>query len=158
MKCPYCNHSRSYVVDTRKCASHVRRRRECQRCKRRFTTYERAALIYPTIVKQDSRQEPFDRDKLVRGIRKACAGRPIASDEIEEMADWVIERIQDMQTPEIASHTIGELVLHKLQDTDPVAYLLFASVYLPLPDLYSVKIEIERLQTRHKQPEKETIW
>lgn len=158
MKCPYCNHPRSYVIDTRKGDSHVRRRRECRKCKRRFTTYERAALVHPTIVKQDGRKEAFDRDKLVRGIRKACAGRPIVSDEIEAMADWVIERIQRMETPQITSHAIGELVLQKLQDTDPLAYLLFASVYLPLPDLNSIKAEIERLQTPNTQPEKETIW
>jgi transcriptional repressor NrdR len=115
-------------------------------------------LVHPTIVKQDGRQEPFDRDKLVRGIRKACAGHSIGSGEIENMADWVSDRIQHMETSEIDSQIIGELVLEKLQDTDPVAYLLFASVYLPLPDLYSIRAEIERLQTRHTQSRKETTW
>jgi transcriptional repressor NrdR len=158
MKCPYCNHQRSYVVDTRTRESHIRRRRKCKQCKRRFITYERAALVYPTVVKQDGRKESFDRDKLVQGIRKACAGRAIALDEIEAMADWVVDRIQGMETDQIASRTIGELVLQKLQDTDPVAYLLFASVYLPLPDLHSVNDEIERLRTRHTQAEKERLW
>lgn len=147
MRCPRCQHAKSRVLDTRKYETHSRRRRECEQCHRRFTTYERAACVYPTIVKQDGRKEPFDRDKLTLGIRKACAGRAFSEQDIEAIADWVVDRVQHAEKLEISSRMLGELVLEKLRDIDPIAYLLFAVVYLPLPDLYSIQAEIERLQS-----------
>jgi transcriptional repressor NrdR len=133
------------VIDTRSSGSRIRRRRECSACGKRFTTYERVVLSNPMVVKRDGRREEFDPDKLMLGIRKACAKRPISVEELERLVDQVEAEVLHMGKAEIPSRMIGELVMEKLRGLDELAYILFASVYLPLTDLESMKEEVDRL-------------
>jgi transcriptional repressor NrdR len=148
MKCPQCGGIESRVIDTRASGERIRRRRECGECKARFTTYERVALSSPMVVKRDGRREEFDRDKLALGIRKACAKRPIAMGELERMIDQVESQVYRLGRAEISSQVIGDLVMERLRELDELAYILFASVYLPLADLESMKKEVDRLLQR----------
>jgi transcriptional repressor NrdR len=145
MKCPHCGESDSRVIDTRSSGSRIRRRRECSNCNKRFTTYERVVLSNPMVVKRDGRREEFDPDKLMLGIRKACAKRPISVEDLEKLVDQVEAEVLHMGKAEIPSRMIGELVMEKLRGLDELAYILFASVYLPLTDLESMKEEVDRL-------------
>ena len=148
MKCPYCGQSRSRVIDTRAARNGIRRRRKCLSCGKRFTTYERAMVNDPLVVKRDGRREDFSREKILAGLRKACAKRPIASEDVERLADQVESEIQALSQAEIPSRLIGEMVLERLKELDEVAYIRFASVYLPLSDLESIKREVDRLLER----------
>jgi transcriptional repressor NrdR len=148
MKCPYCSASDSRVIDTRSSGERIRRRRECTSCQRRFTTYERVVLSNPMVVKRDGRREEFDPDKLARGIRKACAKRPVSMEDLEKLVDQVESAVQRMGRAEVPSSVIGDLVMERLKDLDELAYILFASVYLPLTDLESMKDEVDRLLER----------
>jgi len=148
MKCPYCEGKNSRVIDTREAGDGIRRRRECQDCKRRFTTYERIALSTPLIVKRDGRREPFDRDKLMLGIQKACAKRPIAVEDIERLVSQVEHRVASLGKAEVDSRVVGDMVMEGLRELDDIAYILFASVYIPLSDLESMKKEVDRLMER----------
>jgi len=141
MKCPR-------VIDTRVAGDGIRRRRECKDCNKRFTTYERVALSAPMIVKRDGRREPFDRDKLVRGIQKACAKRPIAIEDIERLVNQVEHRVHSLGKAEVDSRMIGDMVMEGLRELDDIAYILFASVYIPIADLDSMKREVDRLTER----------
>ncbi len=149
MKCPYCDKADSRVVDTRAVGDGIRRRRKCQVCGQRFTTYEQWASNDPLVVKSDGRREEFDRQKLLSGVRKACAKRPIASEDIEKLVDQVECKVYALGKAEIKSKTIGEMVLVRLKELDEIAYIRFASVYLPLADLESIKVEVDRLLGRH---------
>jgi transcriptional repressor NrdR len=151
MNCPHCGSTDSRVIDTRSSRERIRRRRECRSCNERFTTYERVALSNPLVVKRDGRREVFDRDKLAAGIRKACAKRPISMEELERMIDQIEADIYRLGKTEISSQAIGNLVMDRLQKLDELAYILFASVYLPLTDLESMKKEVDRLLERRKQ-------
>ncbi len=144
MICPYCGHSESRVVDTRDFGRMIRRRRECRRCNRRFTTHEQVAHSV-MVIKSDGRREPFSREKVLRGLRIACAKRPIPVEAIEGIVDQVEEFVTSQGKMEIPSKVIGNLVLERLKEVDPVAYIRFATVYLQLPDLDAVRAEIDRL-------------
>ena len=145
MKCPYCGSSDSRVIDTRDARDAIRRRRVCKDCGQRFTTYERAILGAPQVVKRDGRREEWDFGKLLGGLRTACAKRPVASEAIERLARQVEVEVIDLGLPEIKSEEVGAQVLEKLRDLDEVAYIRFASVYLPLGDLEALKREVDRL-------------
>lgn len=148
MKCPFCGSRDSHVIDTRSSGERIRRRRECISCEKRFTTYERVVLSNPMVVKRDGRREEFDPDKLAHGVRKACAKRPISMEDLERLVDQVESKVQRMGKAEISSQVVGDLVMERLKGLDELAYILFASVYLPLTDLESMKEEVDRLLTR----------
>lgn len=143
MKCPHCGQSQSRVIDTRDSGDGIRRRRLCTSCEQRFTTYEQVNTSVH-IIKSDGRREPFDRIKLLNGIRMACAKRPIAMAELEGLAEQIDEYVHNAGKAEIPSNVIGNMVLDRLQAIDPVAYIRFASVYMELPDLDSIRAEIDR--------------
>jgi len=145
MKCPYCGAKRTRVIATDHDAQGVRRRRECSSCKQRFSTLERAVLVTPLVVKRDDRREEFDREKLLSGLRVACARRPVSADDLERLADRVESRIRQMGKMEVNSRTIGDLVIAELRELDPVSYIRYAIVYLGLEDLEAVRTEINRL-------------
>jgi transcriptional repressor NrdR len=149
MQCPYCGTPDSRVVDTRSTGDSIRRRRECQKCRKRFTTYEQIseALL---IVKRDGRREPFDRHKLLQGIRIACAKRPIAMTDIDRIVDQVEEHLFSMGKAEVRSEVIGEIVLDKLREVDPLAYIRFAMVYMEMEDVETLQRELERLMKERK--------
>ena len=151
MKCPHCSASDSRVIDTRSSGDRIRRRRECVECCKRFTTYERVVLSNPMVAKRDGRREEFDRDKLALGIRKACAKRSISMEELEKLVDQVEADVHRLGKAEIPSRAIGDLVMERLKDLDELAYILFASVYLPLTDLESMKEEVDRLLERRAE-------
>ncbi len=149
MQCPYCGQADSRVVDTRATGESIRRRRECQTCRKRFTTYEQIseALL---IVKHDGRREPFDRHKLLQGVRIACAKRPIAMTEIERIVSQIEEHLFSLGRAEVSSDTIGQLVLEKLKELDSLAYIRFAIVYMAMEDVETLQREIQRLLTEPK--------
>ena len=149
MQCPYCSQPDSRVVDTRATGESIRRRRECQICRKRFTTYEQIseALL---IVKRDGRREPFDRHKLLQGIRIACAKRPIAMADIERTVDQIEERLFSQGRAEVRSEVIGELILEKLKELDPLAYIRYAIVYMEMEDVETLQRELERLMSERK--------
>ena len=144
MLCPHCGHDDSRVVDTRDMGRVIRRRRECRGCGRRFTTLEQVAHTV-VVVKNDGRREPFDREKVLRGIRIACAKRPIPVETLESIVDQVEEFVFSQGKAEVSSKVIGNMVLERLREVDPVAYIRFASVYLHLPDLEALRREIDHL-------------
>ena len=146
MRCPYCNNQNSRVIDT----SHdsrgsIRRRRECEDCGQRFSTYERPILATPLIIKQDGMREEFDREKLIRGIRISCAKRPVPAAAIERMVGEIESTLQAMGRAEISSRVVGDMVIAGLKDLDQIAYIRYAIVYLGLDDLKSIRNEIDRL-------------
>jgi transcriptional repressor NrdR len=136
-------------VDTRSTGDSIRRRRECQKCRKRFTTYEQIseALL---IVKRDGRREPFDRHKLLQGIRIACAKRPIAMTDIDRIVDQVEEHLFSLGKAEVRSEVIGEIVLDKLREVDALAYIRFAMVYMEMEDVETLQRELERLMKERK--------
>lgn len=144
MFCPHCGHRETRVVDTRDSGRSIRRRRQCQRCGRRFTTYEEVAHAL-MVIKSDGRREPYSREKVLRGVRLACVKRPIPAEVVEGIVDQVEDQLFSMGRAEIPSREIGRLVLERLREVDPVAYIRFASVYLRVPDLESLRQEIDRL-------------
>jgi transcriptional repressor NrdR len=146
MRCPYCQEEDSRVVDT----SHdsrggIRRRRECNNCSQRFSTYERAILANPLLVKQDGTREEFDRDKLLAGIRISCAKRPVSAAEIERLVGEIESALQAMGRAEVSSRVVGDMVIAGLKELDQVAYIRYAIVYLGLDDLRSIRDEIDHL-------------
>jgi transcriptional repressor NrdR len=147
MRCPFCQHNDSRVLDSRTSDgdSVVRRRRECPDCGRRFTTYERPGEVRVFVIKKDGRREPFDREKLILGMTKACEKRPISREQIEQSADAVERQVRDELAEEVASSEIGILVMARLRDMDEVAYVRFASVYKDFRDADSFLKEIESL-------------
>lgn len=145
MKCPYCGSARTRVIDTTHDARGIRRRRECKECERRFSTVERAILTTPLVVKRDRQREEFDRDKLLSGLRTACARRPVSADDLERLVDRVESHIRQMGRTEVPSRIIGDLVIEELKTLDPVSYIRYAIVYLGLEDLEAVRAEIDRL-------------
>ncbi|OQA46676.1 MAG: Transcriptional repressor NrdR [Chloroflexi bacterium ADurb.Bin325] len=149
MQCPYCGQADSRVVDTRATGDGIRRRRECQACRKRFTTYEQIseALL---IVKRDGRREPFDRHKLLQGVRIACAKRPIAMTEIERIVSQIEEHLFGLGRAEVSSNAIGQLVLEKLKELDSLAYIRFAIVYMAMEDVETLQQEIQRLLAEPK--------
>jgi len=144
--CPYCQNERSRVVDT----THdgrggVRRRRECINCGQRFSTYERAILATPLIIKQDGTREEFDRDKLLRGLRISCAKRPVSAAEIDRLVGEIESALQAMGRAEVSSRVVGDMAIAGLKDLDQIAYIRYAIVYLGLDDLHAIRKEIDHL-------------
>jgi transcriptional repressor NrdR len=146
MRCPYCSAADSKVIDTNHDAKGgVRRRRECLKCGQRFSTYERAILATPLIVKQDGTREEFDREKLIRGIRISCAKRPVSAADIERLVGEIEATLQTMGKAEVSSRIIGDMVVAGLKELDHIAYIRYAIVYLRLDDLKSVRDELDHL-------------
>src|SRR5258706_9954906 len=145
MRCPYCQHDESKVIDTSH-DSHggIRRRRECEKCSQRFSTYERPILSIPLIIKQDGNREEFDREKLLRGIRIACAKRPVSAADIERLVGEIEATLQTMGEVEVSSRIVGDMVIKGLKEMDHVAYIRYAIVYLGLDDLKSIRNEIDQ--------------
>ncbi len=154
MKCPYCGKSKTKVVDTRSSGEGVRRRRECKACGQRFTTYERVAPMRLMVVKADGRREEFDQDKLLAGVCKACAKRPVSTEAIEELVSGIGGKLYSRGELEVESRVIGEMVMERLQGLDDVAYVRFASVYRRFADVESLAQEIEKLLERKRREEK----
>ena len=136
MKCPFCANEEDKVVDSRTAQDgrSVRRRRECLKCGKRFTTYEYIETVSLTIVKNDGRREPFDRQKLLRGMILACNKRPVSEKKIESIVDEIEEELLSLSKREVTSKEVGELVMNKLKNLDEVAYVRFASVYRKFKD------------------------
>ena len=147
MDCPHCGNRQHKVIDTRDASDAIRRRRQCEQCGQRFTTYEHIAANL-LVIKSDGRREPFDRQKLQSGIQTAATKRPISSDAIEHMVSQIVEALQNMGRSEIQSNVIGNMVLDHLAHLDQVAYIRFASVYLNMSDVAEVRTEIDRLMGR----------
>lgn len=146
MRCPYCSNDRSRVIDTsRDTRGGIRRRRECENCSQRFSTYERAILAAPLIIKQDGTREEFDRDKLLRGIRISCAKRPVSAADIDRLVGEIEANLQTMGRAEVSSRVVGDMVISGLKELDQIAYIRYAIVYLGLDDLLAIRSEIDRL-------------
>ena len=145
MRCPYCGHADSKVVDSRSTDEGIRRRRECSECGERFNTYERVDTSSITLVKKDKRREPFDRQKLLKGISKACEKRPLPTGTVEKMVDEIEYELQRMGRNEITGSKVGELVMERLLRTDQIAYIRFASVYRQFADISSLKKVVDDL-------------
>ncbi len=147
MKCPFCDDLEDKVVDSRmaKEGELIRRRRECLSCKRRYTTYERIEESLPMVVKKDGRREPFDRTKILSGLKKACEKRPISVATIEAVTDRIEKRIQEMGETEIPSREVGEQIMKELHNLDQVAYVRFASVYREFKDIDQFMDELKAL-------------
>src|SRR5262245_47212585 len=149
MKCPFCDDLENRVVDSRltKEGGEIRRRRECFRCKRRFTTYERIEETLPLIVKKDGRRETYDRAKIIAGLQRACEKRPVSVAAIEEIAETIETSLMERGEKEVPSSAIGEAVMRHLHELDQVAYVRFASVYRSFKDVGEFMRELEDLIT-----------
>jgi transcriptional repressor NrdR len=147
MKCPYCGFTQDRVVDSResKEADSIRRRRECEKCERRFTTYERIDEIPYMVVKKDGRRERYDRQKVLSGLLRACEKRPVSSSQLEEVVTATEQFLMDAQERERSTREIGELIMDHLKKLDTVAYIRFASVYRDFKDVREFKEELEGL-------------
>lgn len=145
MKCPYCGNNDTDVIETRDGEGATRRRRECKKCGKRFTTYERVENIDLVVIKKDGRREKFDREKLRKGIVKATEKRPVGVDLIDSVVDEIEQDLRSKDTTEVGSRMIGNLVLKKLKKIDKVAYIRFASVYLDFGELADFEKVIEKL-------------
>ncbi len=147
MKCPYCNHLESKVIDSRYTEEHtcIRRRRECLECQERFTTYERLEDVPLMVLKKDEQRELFDRNKLMTGLLKACEKRPVSKQNLEKLITDIEKKLRNDMKQEVQSSEIGEMVMQYLKDLDEVAYVRFASVYRQFKDVIKFKQELERL-------------
>jgi transcriptional repressor NrdR len=146
LRCPYCQDESSKVLDT----THdnrggVRRRRECEKCGQRFSTYERPILATPLIVKKSGTREEFDREKLLQGIRLSCTKRPVSAAQINHLVSEIETKLQKMGREEVSSRIVGDMVIEGLKQLDHIAYIRYAIVYLQLSDLVSIRKEIDRL-------------
>lgn len=147
MKCPYCNYYDTSVLDSRDSEdlASIRRRRECMKCEKRFTTYERVDMVDLIVLKKDGRREQFDRKKLLTGMLKATEKRPVSMDQIEKAVDEIERELRQRETIEIPSADMGEVVMNKLKSLDQVAYIRFASVYRSFDNLESFEKEVKSL-------------
>ena len=154
MKCPYCGHLEDKVVDSREGedGETVRRRRECLQCTRRFTTYERSEKLPLMVVKKDGRREPFDRQKLLAGLRKACEKRPVSMEQLDRFIDELERDLVSAYEKEAASAAIGELVMERLHGLDEVAYVRFASVYRQFKDINQFMGELKGILDQRGGP------
>jgi len=152
LRCPYCSEDDLRVLDTRDTDQGIRRRRECAVCRRRFTTYERVA---PTVwvIKRDGRREEFESEKVMEGMRRACAKRPVSTAALERLVQEVQDSVVSSGRAEVSSKVIGELVMERLRGVDEIAYVRFASVYMPLGDLESFGGEIDRMLDQRRERE-----
>ena len=147
MRCPFCDNEDTKVIDSRPIddGKAIRRRRECEKCVKRFTTYEKVETTIIMIIKKDGSRQAFDRDKLMNGIIKACEKRPVALADIERVVDSIERGLNNMMEKEVKSTFLGELVMEQLKDLDEVAYVRFASVYRSFKDVNTFMKEIEAL-------------
>lgn len=147
MKCPFCHDLENRVIDSRltKDGGIIRRRRECSKCTRRFTTYERVEEMLPMVVKKDGRREVFNRQKIVNGLKRACEKRPVSIAAIEQVADHIEQGLQERGEKEVPSSVIGEAIMRELHKLDKVAYVRFASVYRSFQDVGEFLRELEDL-------------
>jgi len=148
MRCPFCGNTEDRVVDSRESreADVIRRRRECTQCERRFTSYERIEQVPFQVVKRDERREPYDRSKLMQGLQVACRKRPVPQETLERLADAIEAAMQDSSEREASSKVIGTMVMQRLRDLDPVAYVRFASVYRRFEDVDAFVKELHQLR------------
>ena len=147
MKCPFCGEENTKVIDSRPAEdnSAIRRRRQCDECGKRFTTYEKVETIPLIVIKKDNNREPYDRTKIESGIIRSCHKRPVSANQISEMIEDIENQIFNMEEKEIDSSVIGELVMDKLKDVDQVAYVRFASVYREFKDVNTFMHEIKKI-------------
>ncbi|MCI8939382.1 MAG: transcriptional repressor NrdR [Dorea sp.] len=150
MKCPYCNHPDTRVIDSRPVEddSCIRRRRSCDECGKRFTTYEKVETIPLIIIKKDNNREQYSRGKIERGIIRACYKRPVPAEEIQKTVERIEIKIFSLEEKEIPSHIIGEIVMEELQSLDAVAYVRFASIYREFKDVNTFMDEIKKILDR----------
>jgi transcriptional repressor NrdR len=148
MRCPWCGNTEDRVVDSRESREGdvIRRRRECTRCDRRFTSYEKIERLPFQVVKRDQRREPYEREKLMRGLQIACRKRPVSQTELERIADAIEAAMQDAGEREISSLQLGTQVMQQLRGVDPVAYVRFASVYRRFEDVDAFVKELHELK------------
>lgn len=148
MRCPFCGNTEDRVVDSRESreGEAIRRRRECTGCGRRFTSYEKIELMPFQVVKRDQRREPYDREKLMRGLQIACKKRPVPQGELDRVADSIEAAMQEAGEREISSQQLGRLVMKRLRELDPVAYVRFASVYRRFEDVDAFVKELHELK------------
>ncbi|HHJ14248.1 MAG TPA: transcriptional regulator NrdR [Gammaproteobacteria bacterium] len=156
MRCPYCGHDDTRVIDSRLASEgmQVRRRRECTGCGERFTTYEAAELVMPRIIKTDGSREPFNEEKLLTGVLRALEKRPVNTERVDAAVDHIKRRAQSCGEREIESRQLGEWVMDALRDLDQVAYVRFASVYRSFQDVSEFREEVERLEQEPTPEEK----
>lgn len=148
MQCPFCSHSETRVIDKRESGDELtRRRRECEKCRKRFTTFERVETDL-VVIKKDGKRVPFDREKVKSGVLRACEKRPVALADIEKLADAVERELRSKESHEVRSSVIGDIVMRKLQRLDKVAYIRFASVYREFADIGAFQKELKRLVNR----------
>lgn len=149
MKCPFCGHENTRVIDSRPAEDNnsIRRRRVCDECGKRFTTYEKVETIPLIIIKKDNNREAYDRSKIEAGVLRACHKRPISAAQINRLIDEVETEIFNMEEKEISSEVIGELVMNKLKDLEAVAYVRFASVYREFKDINTFMDELKNVMT-----------
>ena len=149
MKCPFCGFTESHVIDSRPIddGDSIRRRRECENCGKRFTTYEKIESIPVMVIKKNKDREAFSREKLLSGLLKACEKRPVPTDKLENLVDEIENTIANTLEREITTEQIGELVMNKLKNLDEVAYVRFASVYRQFKDINTFMDELNRLLT-----------
>lgn len=147
MKCPYCNHEDTRVIDSRPAedGNSIRRRRSCDACGKRFTTYEKVETIPLIIIKKDNNREQYDRGKIENGILRACYKRPVSAVDIQKAVERVETKIFSLEEKEVPSHVIGELVMDVLKDLDEVAYVRFASVYREFKDVNTFMDELKKI-------------
>ncbi|MCR5650427.1 MAG: transcriptional regulator NrdR [Lachnospiraceae bacterium] len=147
MRCPYCGHENTRVIDSRPAEENnsIRRRRVCDECNKRFTTYEKVETIPLIIIKKDNNRESYNREKIENGVMKACHKRPISADQLTRIVDEVETEIYAREEKEIPSSVIGELIMDKLKDTDTVAYVRFASVYREFKDINTFMDELKKV-------------
>ena len=152
MKCPYCSYEESKVIDSRSAddGERIRRRRECLKCSKRFTTYEIIETVPLSVVQRDKSREPFDRNKHTAGLLRACEKRPVSVEQIESVVDFIESRLQSSLDREVTAMQIGELAMEQLKDIDEVSYVRFASVYRQFKDINTFLDELNKLLTEKK--------
>jgi len=153
MKCPYCGYPDSKVIDSRPTEDNtaIRRRRECLKCGKRFTTYEKVEQLPILVIKKDNRRELYDKEKILRGMIKACEKRPVPMKVLEEITDEIDRKIVNSMVREITSEEIGEMVMEKLKSVDEVAYVRFASVYRQFKDINTFMDELKKLLKENEE-------
>lgn len=153
MKCPYCGHTESRVIDTRATEDDIsiRRRRICEACERRFTTYEKVEIRPLIIIKKDNNREPYQRSKIASGIVRACYKRPVSAEDIQKTVDAVERELHNRESQEISSNDVGEIVMEKLKTLDAVAYVRFASVYREFKDVETFADELKQFLKKEEK-------
>ena len=154
MKCPYCGYDESKVIDSRPTdeGERIRRRRECLKCGKRFTTYEVIETVPIIVIKKDKSRESFDRNKLLKGLLRACEKRPVSIDTLERLVDEIEGSLQNSLDREVPSSLIGKYAMEKLKNIDEVAYVRFASVYREFKDIATFKEELDRMLKARRAP------